>query len=137
MSLNDFYKFRIYGVNHLEQEVQNGEIKSEYGTVGTYTVLNGGSASRPYLEVTITFSDERPLITPAHFTMSLDMSYYGDGPIIAEFRDEAIINVDPSKDDNIVSKQGQFVGDQKIKWTVTLDQKKNGKICPARWMVFP
>ncbi|MBT9671609.1 hypothetical protein GPK34_06155 [Secundilactobacillus kimchicus] len=124
MSLNDFYKFRIYGVNHLEQEVQNGEIKSEYGTVGTYTVLNGGSASRPYLEVTITFSDERPLITPAHFTMSLDMSYYGDGPIIAEFRDEAIINVDPSKDDNIVSKQGQFVGDQKIKWTVTLDREK-------------
>lgn len=124
---NDYYTFKIYGSSLRDgQSTAGGDLvtpdKVKYAE--WHLVQKEG-----YQEVKITFTNEMVNKTTVLFDMEIKQTYSGSNPIVIEFDEEKSITVDPIVTEKLLAKDGVFIGNNQIRWTVDLDTsgKVNGR----------
>lgn len=129
----DYYTFKIYGSSSTNGDIGDTPIEAPDGEVYAYWSLKevpkSDEEKRAYQEITIRFTNEMVNNTNVSFNMNIEQIYKGPEPIEFEFNDNASIEVDPIVTEDLLTKDGEFIGNNKIKWTVTLDtrDKDNGE----------
>lgn len=116
----DYYTFKIYGLDEYAGS-KSDIIKDDDGVeFARWEVVEKTENGRTYQEVKITFTNEDMNATNVTYQFTLEQKYSGNEPIDFEYGDGAVWTVDPSEEDALLAKSGQFIGDHQIRWTVTM-----------------
>lgn len=126
LAAGDHYTFKIFGLGKYADGSTEGEITAEVDgkseKVAEWVISNSSEDEDPeYQKVQITLSNPKMLDTNVKFSMTFTQKYTSGEEIQFEFNDSAIWTVTPEKEAGLLWKDGQFLGDNQIRWTVKLD----------------
>ncbi|GAW98194.1 DUF7601 domain-containing protein [Secundilactobacillus mixtipabuli] len=116
----DFYTFYIKGM--AEVKGSKGGSLAHDGEVFATWALEPGDDSESQ-KVTITFVNEKMNATAVDYELMLEQTYTGTGPIDFEYNGESNWTIDPIETKALLSKEGKFIGNRQIEWTVELAVK--------------
>ncbi|ANZ60191.1 adhesive domain-containing protein [Secundilactobacillus paracollinoides] len=127
---DDTYSFEIRGLNALSQDIVSqpiqGTIDGHDGevTIGFFSIEK---VSDNVQRVTISFT-ETGIDETSEFWLSVDQKYNPGEPIYFEWNDGAVVSMLPSHITDALDKEGQFISDSQIQWTVEMNTSSFGSL---------
>ncbi len=117
---DDYYTFRITGLDKYSGKSSGSLLGTGDEEFARWEVVENNDE---YQEFKIIFTNEKANDTQVDYRLSLEQKYSGDKPIDFEQNEEGIWTGKPIEIQSRLTKDGKFVGNQKIEWEITVDAK--------------